>query len=100
MKRSIRLTESDLHRVIRESVKRVINETDYSRIRPAYDKLMAAIDEFVERVKNEYDVNYDDEARDMINTLDKAAELAESFFQHPEFSPRMVWDGAPEGYNL
>ena len=28
MKRTIRLTESDLHRIVRESVKRVLNEND------------------------------------------------------------------------
>ena len=29
MKRKVRLTESDLHRVIKESVKRVLNENDF-----------------------------------------------------------------------
>lgn len=29
MKRTIRLTEADLHRVIKESVKRIIRESDY-----------------------------------------------------------------------
>ena len=32
MKKTIRLTESDLHRVIKESVKRVLNEGEYDSI--------------------------------------------------------------------
>ena len=31
MKRRIRLTESDLHRIVEESVKRIINEADFDR---------------------------------------------------------------------
>ena len=29
MKKIVRLTESDLHRIIKESVNRIINESDY-----------------------------------------------------------------------
>lgn len=32
MKQRIRLTESDLHRIVKESVKRMLNEIDYSQI--------------------------------------------------------------------
>ena len=40
MKRTIRLTESDLHRVIKESVRRILKEyIDYSETNQAWDEL-------------------------------------------------------------
>ena len=50
-KRTIRLTESDLHRVIKESVKRVLNENDYpfdlnkfhSLVQDGYEHIEAAL---------------------------------------------------------
>ena len=51
MKRRIRLSESDLHRVIKESVKRVLNENDYpfdlnkfhSLVQDGYEHIEAAL---------------------------------------------------------
>ena len=41
MKNRIRLTESDLHRIIKESVKRALNELDYKTLASAGDKAMS-----------------------------------------------------------
>ena len=56
MKKRIRLTESDLHRIVKESVKRVINEAenggwvvDTSEAQEAYDM---AVDEMGEETIN------------------------------------------------
>ena len=38
MKRITRLTESDLHRIVRESVKRVLNEVSTDTLHNAYQK--------------------------------------------------------------
>ena len=39
MKNRIRLTESELHRIIKESVRNVLNELDRSTMQSAYDKM-------------------------------------------------------------
>ena len=41
MKRRIRLTESDLHRIVRESVKRALNEVSTDTLHNAYQKSQA-----------------------------------------------------------
>lgn len=41
MKKKVRLTESDLHRIVKESVKRILRETQYmddGNLEPQYDK--------------------------------------------------------------
>ena len=38
MKRKIRLTESDFHRIVKESVKRVLNEVSTDTLHKAYQK--------------------------------------------------------------
>ena len=43
MKRITRLTESDLHRIVKESVKRVLNEVSIDTLQRAQDK---AFDEY------------------------------------------------------
>ena len=40
MKRRIRLTEGDLHRIVKESVNRVISELNRSTMQSAYDKMI------------------------------------------------------------
>jgi hypothetical protein len=40
MKRNIRITESQLHRVIKESVNKILNELSYPTMQSAYQKAM------------------------------------------------------------
>lgn len=44
MKRRIRLTEEDLHRIVRESVKRIINEADFDRQKIANQMAAGVLD--------------------------------------------------------
>ena len=89
MKRTIRLTESDLHRVISESVKRILKESNSERA--AYEALSQAIDDMQMVLATEYD---DPEATDLYDLLMQVEEKMTSFFQHPELSPRMKWEGS------
>ena len=68
MKKTIRLTESDLHRVIRESVKRVISEAPYKHFKEnQYEKatkiewLLNDVKEKLVKLKSLYDDAYPDE---------------------------------------
>lgn len=40
MKQRIRLTESDLHRIVKESVNRILLELNRSTMQSAYDKMI------------------------------------------------------------
>ena len=59
MKRRIRLTESDLHRIVKKSVNRVLNEGLWNAIER--DKYQA-YDMFVNFIKNYYAPNDDNKA--------------------------------------
>ena len=97
MKKTIRLSENDLHRVIKESVKRAINE-GLGEQRNAYDELVKAIENMMNILNSEFVPNEDQETNEVYTALETALDKTRNFFQHPEFSPRMVWDGAPSGY--
>lgn len=97
MKKTIKLSESDLHRVIKESVKRYINE-GLGEQRNAYEELVKAIENMMNILNSEFVPNEDQEASDVYTALETALDKTRHFFQHPEFSPGMVWDGAPSGY--
>ena len=74
MKKRIRLTESDLHRVIRESVKRVLRETSDQTVFNAQKKIGQMYDDyregdlsdFSDRKDRQYDF-FNDEAERRIN---------------------------------
>ena len=52
MKKIIRLTESDLHKIVRESVKRIVREGDWNTGDPYED--------YMDREREENDPNYED----------------------------------------
>ena len=97
MKKTIRLSENDLHRVIKESIKRYINE-GLSEQRNAYEELVKSIENMMSILNSEFVPNEDQEVNDAYTALETALDKTRHLFQHPEFSPRMVWDGAPSGY--
>ena len=57
MKRITRLTESDLHRIVKESVKRVLNEVSIDTLQRAQDK---AFDEYDSEWlgNDDYDIDF------------------------------------------
>ena len=82
MKRITRLTESDLHRIVKESVKRVLKESQYS-IQEPYYTLMDAINKFEEVFENEYDTT-DGTNNEVIASLEAARKKIDDFVRHPE----------------
>ena len=80
-KKLIRLTESDLHRIVKESVNKVLNEGE-SSVRDSYYKLMQAIDDFEEAV--EYEYNIGGEIKEMLDVLENARGKIDSWTAHPE----------------
>lgn len=93
MRNRIRLTESQLHGVIKESVKRVLNEQMYDLKEPYY-KLYNAIDGFVEALEANGYV-----ADELVQKLTSIQSDVEDFCRHPDVGgSKMAWD--PVGYNF
>lgn len=109
----IRLTESELHNVINETVKSILkeefgqewnygndNEWDddtnskesYS-IKDQYYKLMTAIEDFKEVFENIYDLN-EVENQEIFNALEMVQEKVNDFVRHPEGrdGDTKIWD--------
>lgn len=98
-KNKVRLTESDLHNIVKESVKRVLNEGGYAKIKKLYYQLMDSIDSFIDCL---YDEGYagDEvcvEGNELVEKLKSTWDYIHSFFAHPEGTRgQRVWD--PLGY--
>ena len=91
MKRITRLTESDLHRIVKESVKRVLKESQYS-IQEPYYTLMDAINKFEEAFENDYDTT-DEPNNEVIASLEAARKKIDDFVRHPEGNGNTkMWD--------
>ena len=91
MKRITRLTESDLHRIVKESVKRVLKESQYS-IQEPYYTLMDAINKFEEAFENDYDTT-DGANNEVIASLEAARKKIDDFVRHPEGNGNTkMWD--------
>ena len=90
MKRTIELRESELKRMIGESVKRVINE---NILRTPFYKLEHVINEFLEILETEYNVNDGSEVQDAYEALKNAIDKVENLVLHPEGSNgQKIWD--------
>ena len=82
----IRLTESQLHNVIKESVKRVLNE-QMSDLKEAYYKLNNAINGFVDVLESNY-VN-----GELVQKLKTVQDDVTDFWRHPDMGGnKMAWD--------
>ena len=82
----IRLTESQLHNVIKESVKRVLNEQMFDLKEPYY-KLNNAINGFVDVLESNY-VN-----DELVQKLKTIQDDVTDFCRHPDMSGnKMAWD--------
>ena len=82
----IKLTELQLHNVIRESVKKVLKES-MSDIREPYYNLYNAIDNFLEVLQSNY-VN-----DELVQKLQSLQEDITDFCRHPDVGGnKMAWD--------
>ena len=82
----IRLTESQLHNVIKESVKRVLNE-QMSDLKEPYYKLNNAINGFVDVLESNY-VN-----DELVQKLKTIQDDVTDFCRHPDMGGnKMAWD--------
>ena len=93
-KNRIRLTESDLHNIIKESVKRVLNEEGYAEIKKIYYPLMDNIESFIDCL---YDEGYAGdgcvEGNKLVEKLKSTSDNIFDFFLHPEgTNGKRVWD--------
>ena len=90
-KSRIRLTESQLHRIIKKSVKNVLNESMYE-LKVPFEKAVNGIDEFLDALE-ENGYMEDEEAKKLYETLMNAIFAIKDFCRHPEGDgAQMSWD--------
>ena len=94
----IRLKESQPHNVIRESVKRVLNERlEYKNEKEAFYAFQDATDKMLEVLEKERYVGEGcDEGNELFDKLVETLSDLRCFFSHPDFGgPYMVWSALP-----
>ena len=85
MKKIVRLTENDLHRIIRESVKRVLRETDYNTLpNGGFDSGAFNYDQALKDAQSEEE--WDKMMRSRHNDLDVGADIGTKL--HPQVDSR------------
>lgn len=93
-KKTIRLAESDLHRIVKESVNIVLNEGRYDEIKKVYYQLINNIEELIDRL---YDNGYAGdgclEGNEFVEKLKSTRRYIVKFFAHPDVGgAARVWD--------
>ena len=76
------LTENKLHHIVKNSIKKVLKESQYS-IQESYYTLMDAINKFEEAFENDYDTTYGAN-NEVIASLEAARKKINDFVRHPE----------------
>ena len=85
------LTEERMRRIVEDSIKKVLKESQYS-IQESYYTLMDAIDKFEEAFENEYDTT-DGANNEVIASLEAARKKIDDFVRHPEgHGNTKMWD--------
>ena len=87
-KNIIRLTEGDLHKIVKESVRRIIKEDVALPVKEAYENMIQAMENFEASVVENMNVQNDDgRYQSLDDALTKAKYAAESIvnggFKHP-----------------
>ena len=79
MKKVIRLTEGDLHRIVKESVRRIIKEDAALPVKEAYENMIQAMENFEASVVENMDIQNDDgRYQNLDDVLTKAKYAAEN----------------------
>ena len=76
------LTEDRIRRIVEDSIKKVLKESQYS-IQEPYYTLMDAINKFEEAFENDYDTT-DGANNEVIASLEAARKKIDDFVRHPE----------------
>lgn len=85
------LTENKLRQIVKNSIKKVLKESQYS-IQEPYYTLMDAINKFEEAFENDYDTT-DGANNEVIASLEAARKKIDDFVRHPEGnSNTKMWD--------
>lgn len=78
------LTEARIRRIVEDSMKKVLKESQYS-IQEPYYTLIDAINKFEEAFENDYDTT-DSANNEVIASLEAARQKIDNFVRHPEGS--------------
>lgn len=85
------LTEARIRRIVEDSMKKVLKESQYS-IQEPYYTLIDAINKFEEAFENDYDTT-DSANNEVIASLEAARQKIDNFVRHPEGSGNTkMWD--------
>ena len=76
------LTENKLRQIVKNSIKKVLKESQYS-IQEPYYTLMDAINKFEQAFENDYDTT-DVANNEVIASLEAARKKIDDFVRHPE----------------
>ena len=76
------LTEDRIRRIVEDSIKKVLKESQYS-IKEPYYTLMDAINNFEEAFENDFDTTYEPN-NEVIASLEAARKKIDDFVRHPE----------------
>ena len=76
------LTEDRIRRIVEDSIKKVLKESQYS-IQEPYYTLMDAINKFEEAFENDYDTTYEPNYL-IIASLEAERKKIDDFVRHPE----------------
>lgn len=95
-KRLIRLTESDLHRIVKESVNKILTELDRSTMQSAYDKMIqqgrrAQADSMNDTFNDMY--NGTDEEGNYVNQTDLSGKGRHGFLNHSDKGESTISNG-------
>lgn len=94
MKRTIKLTENELRKMVAESVKRVLNEGRYGEIKKVYHQLMDNIDTLVDYLHSEgYVGDGCIEGNNLVEKLLSTRDDIHTFFAQADVGGnKKVWD--------
>ena len=85
------LTENKLRQIVKNSIKKVLKESQYS-IQEPYYTLMDAINKFEQAFENDYDTT-DVANNEVIASLEAARKKIDDFVRHPEGNGNTkMWD--------
>jgi hypothetical protein len=96
-KKLIRLTESDLHRIVKESVNRVLKEGERRPfLKQAYENLLQAMSDFEYSLEGRYDMEGEG-VNKILQSFKMTQEAVDDFVRHPDLGGSYkIWDRPTE----
>ena len=94
MKKIVKLGEAELRRMIAESIRNMVAESNYDNVKKIYYPLIDNITEFIDCLDKEgYTGDGCDEANSLVERLEAIRNDIQDFFAHPDAGgDKRVWN--------